>query len=328
MQVMAGLRVEPTPKHFALFYAYAAGQPGELIKEMDLLSANKQPMTVEVLERLYNDYLAEQQNRAVADIASSTRRILSEMVHSIGAFTGTASGVSEELAEQIENIPNPMSEDAIRLMSKSVIDSALVMMSSSETVAKQLVGAQSEIAELRENLAKATMESERDFLTGCYNRKAFERRLGAALEEAEKENGEVALLLLDIDHFKQFNDKFGHLIGDNVLKIVSHTLTDTVKGIDTVARFGGEEFAVILPRTPIGGGMIVAEAIRKLISAREFKNRVTGEHYGVITVSIGVAAWRTHGADSLQGLIKRADAALYRAKNAGRNRVMQENLSE
>jgi len=328
LEVMQALRVLPNPKHYAIFYAYVAGQPTDLIKEIDLLASKQQPISDEILDQLYMLHIAAPQNRAVHDVATSARRLLSDMVHTIGAFTGTAHGVSQELAEKIEHIENPMSEEAIRIMSKSIIDSALVMMSSSENVAMQLVGAQTEIATLRENLAKATTESERDFLTGCFNRKAFESRLQLALENAELEDGEVTLLMVDIDHFKNFNDSFGHLIGDNVIKVVAHTLTDSVKGIDTVARYGGEEFAIILPRTPIGGGMIVAEAIRKLISRREFKNRVTGEHYGIITVSIGVAAFRTHHHDTATNLIKRADAALYRSKNAGRNRVTQENLSE
>lgn len=328
MEAMRAFSVSPTPQHYAIFYAYAAGQPTELIKQIDLLSAKQQPFTDELLTTLYNDHIGGPQNRAVQDVAASARRLLSEMVHNIGAFTGTAHGVSQELAEKIEHIENPMSEEAIRMMSKSIIDGALAMVTSSETVAKQLAGAQNEIAQLRENLAKATTESERDFLTGCYNRKAFEKRLQQAVEEAEANDSELTLLMLDIDHFKQFNDNFGHLIGDNVLKVVSHTLTDSVKGVDTVARYGGEEFAIILPRTPIGGGMIVGEAIRKHIAGREFKNRATGEQYGVITLSIGVAAYRTRSQDNPTNLIKRADAALYRSKHAGRNRVTQENLSE
>lgn len=328
LRVMKTREISPTPKHYALFYAYAAGQPTELIKEIDLLGSQKVAMTDELLDKLYNDHLGGSQNRAVADAAAGAKRILAEMVHSIAAFTGATHSISQEIQQKIETVEDPMSEEAIKLMAKSVVDGALTMMSSSESVAKQLAGAQNEIATLRENLAKATTESERDFLTGTFNRKAFDKRLHEAAEEAMKTDSELTLIMIDIDHFKKFNDNFGHLIGDEVLKIVSKALTDSVKGIDTVARYGGEEFAIILPRTPIGGGMIVAEQIRKLIASREFKNRATGEHYGVITMSAGVAAFRTHGIeDSPMALIKRADEALYRSKNAGRNRVTQENLT-
>ena len=129
--------------------------------------------------------------------------------------------------------------------------------------------------------------------------------------------------MMDIDHFKAFNDNFGHLLGDEVLKIVAKSLTDCVKGADVVARYGGEEFSVILPNTPLNGAQRVAETIRATIAKRELKRRDSGESYGQITVSVGVSLLRP-GSDTNESLIKRADDALYKSKRHGRNRVTLE----
>lgn len=328
ISMMRTLHILPTPKHYAVFFSCAAGQPSELVKEIEKLVEAKEYFTEELLDHLYNNYIGEAQSRTVQDTAASAKKILSEMVANVAQFTGATQSVSQEVSHQLEGLDTPITEDSIRQMAKTVMDSAQMIVDSSGTVNEQLANAQREISDLRENLAKATTESERDFLTGSFNRKAFDKRLLAHLEEAESNEMELTIIMLDIDHFKTFNDNFGHLIGDEVLKIVAKTLTDSVKGMDTVARFGGEEFVVILPRTPIGGGMIVAETIRKTIASKELKRKSTGEHYGQVTVSLGVASYRHHHHDTPQGLIKRADEALYRSKKAGRNRVTQENLSD
>ncbi|MDX1975372.1 MAG: GGDEF domain-containing protein, partial [Rickettsiales bacterium] len=139
---------------------------------------------------------------------------------------------------------------------------------------------------------------------------------------AKEQNKQLCLIILDIDHFKSFNDRFGHLLGDEVLKTVARTLTDCLKGRDVVARFGGEEFVVILPDTPIEGALKVAEMIRSTISTKELKRKDTGETFGTITVSMGVASFHPTS-DTLPTLVKRADDALYKAKHNGRNQVIR-----
>lgn len=125
--------------------------------------------------------------------------------------------------------------------------------------------------------------------------------------------------MIDIDHFKSFNDNFGHQIGDQVLRLVARTLTDGVKGRDIAARYGGEEFAIILPETPLSAGVTVGNALRKAVATKDVVNRNTGEKLGRITMSVGVAEYVPQ--ENISELIERADAALYTAKQNGRNQV-------
>lgn len=141
-----------------------------------------------------------------------------------------------------------------------------------------------------------------------------------AIAEALETNEAMSLMLTDIDHFKTFNDNFGHLTGDQVLRLLAMSVKHNVKGEDTTARYGGEEFAVILPNTILRAAVTVAEHIRRAVMAKELMKRSTGEHLGRMTISIGVATLRK--GDTGQSLIERADTCLYAAKRHGRNRVI------
>jgi len=179
-----------------------------------------------------------------------------------------------------------------------------------------------EINELQENLEAVRTESLTDPLTQLANRKFFDTTLEKAIAETFERNEPLSLMLTDIDHFKAFNDNFGHLTGDQVLRLVAMAVRHNVKGKDTAARYGGEEFAVILPNTVLRAAVTVAEHIRRAVMAKELMKRSTGEHLGRITISIGVATVRA--GDTGQSLIERADTCMYAAKRHGRNRVMCE----
>ena len=179
-----------------------------------------------------------------------------------------------------------------------------------------------EMETLRRDLVNTRKEAMTDALTGIANRKYFDVKL-REIAAASMETGEaLSLLLADIDHFKSFNDRYGHQAGDQVLAIVAHSLTNSIKGQDMAARYGGEEFGIILPRTELDGATALAEQICATMAARHIRRKSTAEDFGAVTLSIGVAEYRL--GEPLTVLIDRADAALYRAKSAGRNRAVNE----
>ena len=158
-----------------------------------------------------------------------------------------------------------------------------------------------------------------DPLTRLLNRRAFHERLAEEVQRAHRYGSVVTLLLLDVDHFKQVNDTYGHLVGDAVLGQVASVMQASLRTVDVVARYGGEEFVAILPETPLEGGVVIAERLRERVESHEF----TGAH-GMplgLTVSIGLAAYPCADVRSTDEQIAHADAALYRAKAGGRNRV-------
>lgn len=158
-----------------------------------------------------------------------------------------------------------------------------------------------------------------DQLTGLYNRRYLATHLESLFDEREEMSHPVSLLLIDVDHFKPVNDTFGHDVGDEVLKEIASRLTEGVRGVDIVCRYGGEEFVVLLPHTDGETARIIAERIRTGIENRPMK---AGEGNAInITISVGVAT-SGKNLDSPQKLLKNADTALYEAKQAGRNRVV------
>ena len=159
-----------------------------------------------------------------------------------------------------------------------------------------------------------------DFLTGLKTRGYFEQQLDLEMKRAERKRTPIALLMLDIDHFKQLNDSYGHHVGDQVLRDVSAVLMKELREVDTAARYGGEEFVIVLPETDSAGAMQVASRIRRGVEqARFFAG--SPRHVEHLTISIGVAVYH-QDAQTKRELIEAADAALYIAKGQGRNQVI------
>lgn len=182
---------------------------------------------------------------------------------------------------------------------------------------EELAGTQTELGRAQANLSEARIAAETDALTHLPNRRRFEQDLSALLRSAD---GRFCLVLADIDFFKNFNDQHGHVMGDQVLRLVAQGLARRVEKLGRAYRFGGEEFALLIRDLPVAKVFELCEAIRRDVATREVVNRSTAQPLGRITLSAGITAARI--GEEADTIIDRADRALYAAKNQGRNRVI------
>src|SRR5207302_5222123 len=210
------------------------------------------------------------------------------------------------------------SRDQIEAIVEGLVKSTREMRETNKVLENRLSLSKTEISNLQHSLDAIRAESLTDPLTGLGNRKYFDRAIDTAVMNALANGEPLSLLMFDIDHFKSFNDSYGHLTGDQVLRLVGMSLKQNIKGQDITARYGGEEFAVVLPNTALRQALTVADHIRRAVMAKELKKKSTGEILGRVTISVGVSMLQA--SEDVDALIDRADACLYAAKRNGRNR--------
>ena len=318
LEKIEALGLLPSPENYELWFKYYDGD-AEIVGAIDKFGNN---LNEAVCNKIYKRFL---QNSAHEDqikkVSDQMQQALSEIAGLFSSVKTSTSEYGETLTDANQQIEKANSLDELSNVVSSMVASTKQVVEYNKSLETQLSSSTEQMTELRQTLDMVRKEAMTDSLTGLSNRKAFDNYLKLAVDEARENNTTLTLLMMDIDHFKKFNDTYGHLIGDQVLRLVARSLRDGIKGRDLAARYGGEEFAIILPETNVEGGVFVGNALRRVVERKEVVNRTTGENLGQITLSVGVSEF-TGANDSVENLISRADEALYDAKQAGRNRVM------
>jgi diguanylate cyclase len=312
-----------TPRNFEIWYNYATSYNPALNQLINQTLKEKGQLSDADLEHIYTTYIAS--TRASDRIDTVNSRVLNEIkqvLDMIDAAAGSATNYSASLADASAKLDHAHDGEGLRAVLEVLVKGAREMERNNKKLEATLSASKQEIQQLQENLQAVRTESLTDPLTTLANRKFFDQALAKAMAGAKESNQPLSLLMADIDHFKSFNDKHGHLTGDQVLRLVALSMKQNVKGQDVAARYGGEEFIVALPNTTLQSAITVADHIRRAVMTKELMKRSSGERLGRITISIGVAALRTH--DTAASLIERADICLYAAKRNGRNRVICE----
>jgi diguanylate cyclase len=321
------LKLSAHPRNFEIWYTYATGHNPGLNQAINDFVARDARLTDRELEHIYDKHLSPVRfSERIEEVGGKIMGEIEQVMSMIDVAIGSASEYSESLAGAAQHIAPDIDREQLRLIVETLVRSTQEVEVTNATLQKRLVDSRGEIRNLRENLEVVRTESLTDPLTTLSNRKYLENAIAHLIGEAESKGAPLTVILTDIDHFKTFNDTYGHLTGDQVLRLVAVALKQNLKGRDVAARYGGEEFAVLLPRTVLVDGVTVAEHIRRAVMSKELIRRSTGETLGHVTISLGVAAWRK--GDTMTSLLERADSCLYAAKHAGRNRVVSETAIE
>jgi len=321
IQQLAERGVLPTPNNFSVWFNYLLGTSPDLKRAIDILSGNKKRFDASTMRDLFSIYVdAASLER---DVANGVSQQLVAIMNDAKEFLKVAIAdnhsqlrAMDRLADQAEPSADP------RALIESLVNELAKAIARAEKFEINFVQSSRELDNIRSSLDKAEERAKTDALTGLPNRRALEEFFRASQIAAMEHGQPLSTLLIDIDHFKKFNDTFGHGVGDQVLRLVASILRKWVREQDLPARYGGEELIVVLPSSDLSTGKAIAERIRRAICACQIKRRSTGEPLPGVTVSIGVAEFRP--GESMAGLIERCDKALYRAKASGRNRVLTE----
>jgi diguanylate cyclase len=285
LRQIKALRQPASPRNFEIWYQYATGYTPELNRSINETLAQKGTLGEADIDHIYNTYLSPGRVSDRLDtLGTRMAGEIKQVLDMIDTAAGSATSYSASLADASEKLQGASDDlhggndgTALRAVIELLVTGAKEMETSNKMLEARLSASWQEIEQLQQNLETVRTESLTDPLTTLANRKFFDAELRKCVAQAKAGNEPLALLMSDVDNFKAFNDKFGHLTGDQVLRLVAMSMKHNVKGRDIAARYGGEEFAIALPQTTLPSAIAVADHIRRAVMNKELMKRSSGE---------------------------------------------------
>lgn len=312
-------KIPAIPTNYALWYTYVANKTPALTSVLDKVIEHNIPLSIARTEDLYRTHVAEEQEVSVWELRQSLDAMVIELSQSVqdtrletNSFKSTMDTCMDDLAK-VEK--EGLSVEEVMDLVRTLVQQTKRIRGTTLSFNSALIDAEQEIVRLRSQLQHSQHQALYDALTGLCNRRYFDEELATHALKPD-----LCLILVDLDHFKAINDSHGHVMGDLVLKATAKKLQAMCRDGSQAFRFGGEEFAVIMPNSSLSTARQVAESMRRSVEKIGVRDKRSGEILGGITASFGVAKMQ-QGMNPL-GLIELADKYLYDAKNLGRNRVL------
>jgi diguanylate cyclase len=320
LELMTAHDVALTAANFEVWQSYKTGALPDLCREIDARIARGDAFSDDVNDEVFERFFASKRvSTQIVEASESIARELAGVVSTLrgaGAQAGSYASALQVAAASFEGDLDPTD---LRAVVAELSASTREMANNNRQLSEQMEVSSRQVETLQSALQSVKTEALTDGLTGLANRRLFDETLRARLSEAEADGDPLCLLMCDIDHFKRFNDTWGHLVGDQVIRFIAAVLRKYAEGDVLAARYGGEEFALIMPRATLSGARVLGSAINEAVKSKRLTRRSTGESLGAVTVSIGIAQHRN--GESMSSFIGRADACLYGSKRAGRDRI-------
>ncbi|MBN2751810.1 MAG: GGDEF domain-containing protein [Rhodospirillaceae bacterium] len=313
--------VIPHPRNYALWYVYCAGSMLEMNRVIDAAIDAGQPFTEARCASLYARFLSEPEVDPTWEAASeSVRQSVLRAMECVGAAHRGARDYGHAIETVSDHLNMVSEQDELALVLTQAAEETRRFVVFNRSLEETLAQSSREIAQVREHLDALRREGRTDAVTGLANRRVFDIALKETVLLVEHDCQSLSVLVMDVDNFQNFRGSFGERVGDQVLRLIGRSITENVKGQDTVSRYGEQAFAVILPDTTRTQAEATAESIRVGIAARSVVNRRTQTTLGQVTMSLGIA--ERHAGESPAELMRRAGEALHEAKARGRNCVV------
>jgi diguanylate cyclase len=308
------------PVNYSLFFHHAAGTSASLSDKLEAARLVGGDWDDGNARALFLRYLLPCNDSEASGLQQELSEAVDSVVNATTSLGYSARQHAASLHEKETQLASCKSTEQAKSIAKGLLREAHELYEFSAAKALELQESAAQIKKLRDELQRARREAMTDTLTGLSNRKVFDQTLSQLVRLRQEEHIDFSLIIMDIDHFKKINDRYGHLIGDRVLQQLAHQTMRKIRRTDVAARYGGEEFGILLPRTCLDQARQIAETIRLSIGHINMRRTDTGEVIGNITASFGVAQY--HPSESKTDLIGRADRAMYAAKQKGRNRTV------
>jgi diguanylate cyclase len=316
IQKMAAHPAAFNPLTYSVWYEFVTGINPTLNEAISKLLESGNTLDDNAIEKLYLKHIAHNNEQ---DQHESLKLLLGK----IAGFTAETDKQAHQFGDSLQVYGESLKQnpDASKLdaLVSNMAGDTVKMRGSMQTLKSELEASKQEVEVLQKELKSARGEALVDPLTGILNRRGFEAIAKQIFEDRATLVKGVCILMADIDHFKKINDTYGHLFGDKIIRIIAETFKSRIRGQDSVARLGGEEFAILLTETDVAGARIVAEHIRKSIEGGKVRRLDTQEQVSGITISIGISVYSD--GKSIVDLLGQADKALYISKDQGRNRT-------